>query len=37
MDHPRYWFKEQLVVMVLGGNNGILDHVASHGLNFKMS
>ena len=27
MDHRRYWFKaikEQLVVMVLGGNNGIL-------------
>ena len=27
MDHRQYWFKaikEQLVVMVLGGNNGIL-------------
>ena len=27
MDHRRYWFKaikEQLVVMALGGNNGIL-------------
>ena len=24
MDHRRHWFKEQLVVMVLGDNNGIL-------------
>ena len=30
MDHRRYWFKaikEQLVVMVLGGTNGILEYL----------
>ena len=34
MDHRRYWFKaikEQVVVMVLGGNNGILVYLDING------
>ena len=29
MDHRRYWFKEQLVIMVLAGNNGLLVNLDS--------